>query len=220
MQARPRLADFGLVAFDMDSTLITVETLDEIADLAGLKDQIAPITAAAMRGEIDFTVSLTRRLALFTGLDIALLQRVYDERVRLTPGAEHLIAELKRLGIKTLLVSGGFEFFTQRLQARLEMDYAACNRIEIVDGRLTGRLTGEILDAPGKAVWLEKIRLDLGLEREQVIAIGDGANDIPMLKSAGMGIAFNAKPLVRSQASYAVDEPRLDAVLGLFALTG
>jgi phosphoserine phosphatase len=215
MHTGRRLADFGLVAMDMDSTLITVETLDEIADLAGLKTQVAPITAAAMRGEIDFAESLTRRVALFAGLDESLLQRVYDERIRLSPGAEALIAACKRLGIKTMLISGGFEFFSHRLKARLGLDYAVSNRIEMVDGKLSGRLIGKILDARGKADALDRVRLELGLDRKQVLAIGDGANDIPMLKSAGIGIAYRAKPIVRQQAEYAQDGG-LDEILALF----
>ena len=173
-----KLSDFGLVAMDMDSTLITIECIDEIADAVGVKPQVAAITAQAMRGEIDFPESLRRRVGLLAGLPASALDTVYDERLRLSPGAETMLAAARAAGLKTLLVSGGFTFFTSRLQARLGLDETLANTLEIIDGRLTGRLTGEILDAPGKAVWLEKIRLDLGLEREQVIAIGDGANDI------------------------------------------
>lgn len=217
MPERPRLADFGLVAMDMDSTLIAVETLDEIAELAGIREQVAPITAAAMRGEIDFGESLTRRVALFKGLDATVLQRVYDEKVKLTPGAEQLIAALRQNGIKTLLLSGGFDFFAERLKARLGLDYAISNCVEIADGRLTGRIAGKILDGQGKADWLDKIRTELGLRREQTIAIGDGANDLQMLAAAGVGIAYRATPAVKARADYALEQTGLDGMLGLFA---
>ena len=210
-----RLSDFGLLVMDMDSTLITIECIDEIADMQGLKPQVAAITAAAMRGEIDFAESLRRRVALLRGLPESALGRVYEERLRLTTGAEALLAALRRANIKTLLVSGGFTFFTERLKTRLGLDAAAANTLEIVDGRLTGRVLGDILDAAGKAARLVETRTSLGLTADQVVAIGDGANDLKMLAEAGVSIAFHAKPVVRGQASHAVNFCGLDAVLPL-----
>lgn len=207
---------FGLVVMDMDSTLIGIECIDEIADMYDLKPQVAAITESAMRGEIEFAESLRRRVALLEGLEESALQRVYDERLRLNPGAETLIGTLRARGIRTLLVSGGFTFFTERLKALLGLDYAAANGLEIVDGRLTGRVLGGVLDAQGKADWLVKTRDALGLRPAQVIAIGDGANDLKMLAAAGVGIAYHAKPVVRAQATYALNHAGLDGVLALF----
>ena len=201
----------------MDSTLITVETLDEIADIAGIKAQVAPITEAAMNGEIDFRESFSRRVALFEGLNQSVLQQVYDERVKLTQGAERFIATLQQNGIKTMLISSGFEFFTERLKARLGLDYAASNRVEIKNGKLTGQVLGEILDAQGKADWLNTIRSELGLQKEQVMAVGDGANDLKMMAEAGVSIAYNAKPLVSKQATYSLNHAGLDNIIHLIA---
>ncbi len=210
-----KLADFGLVVMDMDSTLISIECIDEIADMQGLKPQVAAITEAAMRGEIDFAESLRRRVALLEGLEEGALQRVYDERLKLNPGAEILLAQLQKYNIKTLLVSGGFLFFTERLKPRLGLDYTHANTLEIIDGKLTGRVLGQILDAEGKAEWLIKIRNQLGLRADQVIAMGDGANDLKMMAQAGVSIAYHAKPVVRAQASYALNFVGLDGLLGL-----
>ncbi len=212
-----KLADFGLVVMDMDSTLITIECIDEIADMQGLKPQVAAITEAAMRGEIDFAESLRRRVSLLKGLDEHALQRVYDERLRLSPGAETMLGALKSRGIKTLLVSGGFVFFTERLKARLGIDYTRANTLEIADGKLTGKVPGKVFDAQGKADWLVKIREELNLKPEQVIAIGDGANDLKMLALAGISIAYHAKPVVREQASYALNFVGLDGLVNLLA---
>lgn len=209
------LANFGLVVMDMDSTLISIECIDEIADMQGLKPQVAAITEEAMRGEIDFAESLRRRVALLEGLDENALQRVYDERLKLNPGAEIMLAELKKHAIKTLLVSGGFLFFTERLKPRLGLDYTHANTLEIIDGKLTGRVLGEILDAQGKAQWLVRIREQLGLQPEQVIAMGDGANDLKMMAVAGASIAYHAKPVVREQASYALNFVGLDGLVKL-----
>ena len=211
------LRDFGLVVMDMDSTLINIECLDEIADLVNLKSQVAAITAAAMRGEMDFGESLRRRVALLKGVDEDALQLIYDQRLQLNPGANMLLEKLKELGIKTLLVSGGFVFFTDKLKARLGLDYAEANTLEIANGKLTGNVLGNIFDAQGKADSLVRIRDKLKLRAEQVIAIGDGANDLKMMAQAGVSIAYHAKPVVRAQASYALNFSGLDGVVNLFA---
>lgn len=210
-----QLSDFGLVVMDMDSTLISIECIDEIADMQGLKPQVAAITEAAMRGEIDFAESLRRRVALLEGLDEGALQRVYDERLKLNPGAELMLTELKKHGIKTLLVSGGFVFFTERLKARLGLDFAHANTLEIVNGKLTGKVLGKILDAQGKAEWLLKTRDELELKPDEVIAMGDGANDLKMMAQAGVSIAYHAKPVVREQASYALNFVGLNGLVNL-----
>ena len=211
-----KLANFGLVVMDMDSTLISIECIDEIADMQGLKPQVAAITAAAMRGELDFAESLRRRVALLEGLDERALHRVYDERLQLSPGAEIMLARLKQSNIRTLLVSGGFTFFTERLKTRLGLDYAQANVLEISNGKLTGKVLGDILDAHGKADWLVKTRENMKLKPEQVIAIGDGANDLKMMVQAGVSIAYHAKPVVRAQASYALNFVGLDGLVNLF----
>lgn len=210
-----QLADFGLLVMDMDSTLINIECIDEIADMQGIKPQVAEITESAMRGEIDFAESLRRRVALLKGLDESALLRVYDERLKLNPGAETMLAGLKRHGVRTLLVSGGFVFFTERLKARLGLDFAHANELEIVDGKLTGSVSGKIVDAQGKADWLNHVRNELDLKPEQVIAMGDGANDLKMMAQAGVSIAYHAKPVVRAQASYALTFVGLDGLVHL-----
>jgi phosphoserine phosphatase len=210
-----KMSDFGLVVMDMDSTLITIECIDEIADMIGVKPEVAHITEAAMRGEIDFAESLTRRVALLKGLDESALQRVYDERLQLSPGAEKMLAALQSHGIKTLLVSGGFTFFTERLKLRLGLDAAIANTLEIVDGKLTGRVLGAILDAEGKATQLRRLRDQMGLAAHQVVAIGDGANDLKMMAAAGVSIAYHAKPVVRAQATHALNFVGLDGAIAL-----
>lgn len=211
-----RLRDFGLFVTDMDSTLIDIECIDEIADMQGLKPQVAAITEAAMRGEIDFRESLVRRVALLAGLPEAALQAVYDQRLQLNAGAERLLQGLKRAGVHTVLVSGGFTFFTERLQARLGFDQAWANALEVRDGHLTGRVLGEVVDGAAKAAHLQRIRDTLGLSPAATLAIGDGANDIDMLRAAGFGIAFRAKPALRAHADCCLDHTGLDGVLDLF----
>lgn len=211
------LKNFGLLVTDMDSTLITIECIDEIADMQGLKPRVAAITEAAMRGEIDFAESLRRRVALLEGLDEQALQRVYDERLRLSPGAEIMLEALRARGIKTMLVSGGFLFFTERLKHRLGLDFTHANTLEIIDGKLTGKVLGKVFDAQGKADWLVNIRERLGLRPDQVIAMGDGANDLKMMAEAGISIAYHAKPVVRKEASYALNFVGLDGLVNLLA---
>jgi len=210
------LGDFRLLAMDMDSTLIAIECIDEIADFAGRKAEVAAVTAAAMRGEIDWPESLHRRVAQLRGLEEAALERVHDERLRFNPGAERLIAAAQRRGLKTLLVSGGFTFFTDRVRDKLRLDYAYSNVLVARDGRLTGEVTGPLVDAGGKAAHLARLKRELQVPREQVIALGDGANDLPMLAEAGVSIAYHAKPVVRAKADYALDYSGLDGVLNLF----
>lgn len=211
-----KLSDFALLAMDMDSTLITIECIDEIADMQGLKPQVAEITEAAMRGEIEFRESLTRRVALLKGLDASALQRVYDERLKLSPGAERMLAAVKAAGLKTLLVSGGFTFFTDRIRERLGLDYSHSNQLEIEDGKLTGRVVGGIVDADEKKHSVEQICAELGLPPAKSIVMGDGANDLKMMSVAGMSVAFRAKPIVRAQADIALNFVGLDGILALF----
>lgn len=211
-----RLGDFGLLALDMDSTLISAECIDEIADFAGRKAQVSAITAAAMRGEIDWAQSLRERVQALAGLDAGVLDRVYGERVHLNAGAEALISAASRCGLRTILVSGGFSFFTERLRERLGLDEAHGNALVIEEGRLSGRVEGPLVDAAAKARHVARLRDTLGLAPERVLAIGDGANDLAMMTEAGTSIAFHAKAVVREAADYSLAHVGLEGVLALF----
>ena len=212
-----RFDGLKLVAMDMDSTLITIECIDELGALAGKGSEIASITEQAMRGEIaDYKESLRRRVALLAGQPEAALTRVYEERLRLTPGAETLVAACKKHGVKLLLVSGGFTFFTDRLKARLGLDHTISNVLEVKSGKLTGALLGEIVDADAKAAKFRAVMKSLSASKDQSVAIGDGANDLKMMQEAGLSVAFRAKPVVRAQASCALNWSGLEGVVNLF----
>jgi phosphoserine phosphatase len=200
----------------MDSTLITIECVDEIAALRGIGEHVATITAAAMRGEIDFRESLARRVALLAGMPATDLARVYDERLRLSPGAPRMVETFRAAGARTLLVSGGFTFFTDRLQTRLALDFTLSNVLEIADGRLTGRIAGDIVDAEAKAARFAELASRYRGADGITVAIGDGANDLPMLAAADISIAYRAKPRVRAAAMHAIDHCGLDGILNLF----
>jgi phosphoserine phosphatase len=211
-----RLDDVRLVAMDMDSTLVTIESIDEMGDMLGIRDRIGAITAQAMRGEIDYPESLRRRVALLEGLEEQALERICEERMALSPGAETLVLRCRNHGIRTLLVSGGFNFFTAWLKERLGIDEVLSNVLEIRDGRLTGRVLDGIVDGEAKARRLLEEIARMGIEPRQAVAIGDGANDIPMLAIAGVSVAYRAKPAVREYATHALDYAQLDGVLNLF----
>jgi phosphoserine phosphatase len=202
-----------LLISDMDSTLINIECVDEIADFIGVKPQVSAITEAAMRGELDFERSLRKRVALLEGLEVSALQRVYEERLDLNPGAEALTSGLKQADIKFALVSGGFTFFTERLKQRLALDYTLANVLAEAQGRLLGHVDGAIVGAQSKARYLKQLCGELSIKPEQVIAMGDGANDLEMLAIAGLGVAYHAKPAVSAQAHVCLQHRGLDAVL-------
>jgi phosphoserine phosphatase len=212
------LTDFRLVAFDMDSTLINIECVDEIADAAGRKAEVAAITEAAMRGEItDYKDSLRRRVALLAGVPVSALEAVWRERLQLNPGAEALVAACKRAGLKVLLVSGGFTFFTDRVRDRLGIDYTRSNVLETANGQLTGRMVdqawGDICDGEEKRRMLLDTCARIGCTPQQAIAVGDGANDLPMMGEAGLSVAYHAKPRVREQAMVSIELGGLDRLL-------
>ena len=206
-----------LVAFDMDSTLIEAEVIDELAKEAGVGDQVIAITESAMSGEIDFNESFERRVALLKGLDESVLESI-AHRLPVTEGAERLVSTLKKLGYKTAILSGGFQYFGKFLQKKLGIDYVYANELEIVDGKVTGNVTGTVVNGERKAFLLEEIAKSEGISLEQTIAVGDGANDLPMLSKAGLGIAFRAKPLVRENAKQAISTLGLDGVLYLLGI--
>ena len=215
MPAGRRFGELKLLAMDMDSTLITIECIDELGDFAGKKAEVAAITAQAMRGELDYPASLRKRVSVLQGLPDSILSRVYEERLCLTPGAEELIHACKANGVKLLLVSGGFTFFTDRLKQRLGIDYTISNTLEVRNGKLTGHVLGDIVDAAAKAAKFREVLKSLG-SKEQSVAIGDGANDLKMMAEAGVSVAFRAKPVVRAQATCALNFSGLDAVINLF----
>ncbi len=213
-----RLADFKLIAFDMDSTLINIESVDEIADAAGRKAEVAAITEAAMRGEItDYKDSLRRRVALLKGVPVAFMDEVYDKRLQLNPGAEALVAACKKAGMKVLLVSGGFTHFTDRIRDRLGIDYTRSNVLAIEDGKLAGTMIdqpwGDICDGEEKKKMVLETCAQLGISPQQAIAVGDGANDLAMMSVAGLSVAYHAKPKVREQAKVAINAGGLDRLL-------
>jgi phosphoserine phosphatase len=213
-----QLADFKLIAFDMDSTLINIECIDEIADAVGKKAEVAAITEATMRGEIkDFKESLRRRVALLRGVPVSALQEVYDQRLRLNPGAETLVSACKAAGLKVLLVSGGFTFFANRVKERLGIDFARSNLLDEADGKLTGRVVmqswGDICDGAEKRRTLLEVASLIGISPAECIAVGDGANDLPMMGEAGLSVAYHAKPKVRAEAMVAIDDGGLDRLL-------
>jgi phosphoserine phosphatase len=212
-----KLSDFRLLVMDMDSTLITIETIDELADLVGRKAEVAAVTVQAMRGEIEYDESLRRRVAVLKGLPESALEQLYTERVKLSPGAERMIAGVKKTGLKILLVSGGFTHVTERLKTRLGLDYVRSNKLVVKNGKFTGELEGRIVNADGKREALLSARDELGATRDQIIAIGDGANDLKFMGETGVSIAYHAKPVVRENATYCFDYVGLDGLLNLYA---
>ena len=215
-----RLTDFKLIAFDMDSTLINIECVDEIADAVGRKAEVAAITEAAMQGRItDYKESLRQRVALLKGVTLAQMDQIYQERLRLNPGAAELVAACKQAGLKVLLVSGGFTHFTDRIRDRLGIDFTRANQLEVANGALTGRMVdqawGDICDGAEKRTMLLHTCAQLGIDPRQAIAMGDGANDLPMMGEAGLSVAYHAKPAVRAFAKVSIESGGLDRLLEL-----
>lgn len=210
------LKDFKLVVFDMDSTLINIECIDELADFAGRKAEVSAITEAAMRGELDYRESLQKRVAILEGLNAQVLARVFSERLLLNPGARELLEALQAANIHTALLSGGFTYFTERLRIELGLDFATSNELEIVSGKLTGKVVGEIVDAQAKADMLISLSKEFGLSQDQVMAVGDGANDLLMMAEAGTSVAYHAKPATQAKATHAINHGGLDSILTLY----
>ncbi|MDR0528157.1 MAG: phosphoserine phosphatase SerB [Zoogloeaceae bacterium] len=212
-KARAALANYRLIAFDMDSTLITIECIDELADFAGKKEEVAKITEAAMRGEMEYPESLRRRLKTLSGLNAQALAQVYSDRLAFSPGARELIRACQQSGLRAALLSGGFTYFTERLRIELGLDFATSNELEIKGGKLTGSIIGSIIDADAKAERLRRLRQELGAAREEVIAVGDGVNDLGMMMEAGLSVAYHAKAAVRARADIALNTLGLDGLL-------
>ena len=208
--------DFKLVVFDMDSTLINIECIDELADFAGRKAEVSAITEAAMRGELDYRESLQKRVAILEGLNAQVLARVFSERLLLNPGARELLEALQAANVHTALLSGGFTYFTERLRIELGLDFATSNELEIVSGKLTGKVVGDIVDAQAKADMLLQLSKEFGLSKDQVMAVGDGANDLLMMAEAGTSVAYHAKPATQAKASHAINHGGLESILTLF----
>lgn len=207
--------DFKLVVFDMDSTLINIECIDELADFAGRKAEVSEITEAAMRGEMDYRESL-ERVGVLAGLNARVLARVFSERLLLNPGARELLEALQAANIHTALLSGGFTYFTERLRIELGLDFATSNELEIVGGKLTGHVVGKIIDAQAKADTLKALMSEFGLQQHQVMAVGDGANDLLMMAEAGTSVAYHAKPATQAKATHAINHGGLDGILTLY----
>ncbi|MGI9143193.1 MAG: phosphoserine phosphatase SerB [Fluviibacter sp.] len=210
------LKDFKLVVFDMDSTLINIECIDELADFAGRKAEVSAITEAAMRGELDYRESLQKRVAILEGLSAKVLARVFSERLLLNPGARELLEALQAADVHTALLSGGFTYFTERLRIELGLDFATSNELEIVSGKLTGKVVGDIVDAEAKAEKLLQLAKEFGLTKDQVMAVGDGANDLLMMAEAGTSVAYHAKPATQAKATHAINHGGLESILTLY----
>lgn len=210
------LKDFKLVVFDMDSTLINIECIDELADFAGRKAEVSEITEAAMRGELDYRESLQKRVAILEGLNAKVLARVFSERLLLNPGARELLDALQTANIHTALLSGGFTYFTERLRIELGLDFATSNELEIVSGKLTGKVVGSIVDAQAKADTLLSLCKEFSLSQDEVMAVGDGANDLLMMGEAGTSVAYHAKPATQAKATHAINYGGLDSILTLY----
>lgn len=210
------LKDFKLVVFDMDSTLINIECIDELADFAGRKAEVSEITEAAMRGELDYRESLQKRVAILEGLNAKVLARVFSERLLLNPGARELLDALQTANIHTALLSGGFTYFTERLRIELGLDFATSNELEIVSGKLTGKVVGSIVDAQAKADTLLSLCKEFSLSQDEVMAVGDGANDLLMMAEAGTSVAYHAKPATQAKATHAINYGGLDSILTLY----